>query len=301
MSPIKLLFSLVLCALITACNFDSMYLHPHKIPAGAEKVDVFDRQSGKQLTVEIGEHYQPTFLNSRGDTAQLEFQIESVLFENNDGNTLNGWIMRPDGNYNGTTLLFFHGNAGNLFSHYNGVVPLVQRGFKVFIFDYSGFGFSEGRASRENVLKDATASLGYLRERTDIQREHLILYGQSLGGHLAAVIAGENQEKIDGVVVEGAFSSHRDIAASTAGFLGRILVAEQYSGLEAIGQYKKPLLVIHSKQDRTVPFELGKKLYDHANEPKTFLKIENCHICGPLYYADTIASHINQMTRIARQ
>lgn len=301
MSPIKFLFPLVLCILLTACSFDSMYLHPHKIPADAEKVSVYDRRAGEQLTAEIGENFQPTFLSNSGDTADLAFEIESVLFGNNYGNTLNGWIMRPDSGYNGTTLLFFHGNAGNLFNHYNGVVPFVERGFKVFIFDYSGFGFSEGKASRDNVLRDANAALGYFLNRADLERAHLVLYGQSLGGHLAAVIAGQNQDKIDGLVVEGAFSSHGDIAASSAGFLGRILVAEKYSGLEAIGQYRKPLLVIHSPEDRTVPFELGKKLYDSANDPKSFLEIENCHICGPLYYADTIVSEINKMTRMGIQ
>lgn len=254
-----------------------------------------DHQNKDTLIINIGEHFQPVFKSKNGDTAELPYNVESVLFENTKGNRLNGWIIKPEEGYNGTTILFLHSNSGNLFTQYQEVLPLVKNGFSVFIFDYSGYGFSQGKATRDNVLLDATAALSYLQSRTDIKKEHLIIYGQSLGGHLAINLAARNQDMIDGLVTEGAFSSHKDIAAETAGFIGRIIVAEKYSGLESVRNFHKPVLIIHSTEDETIPFEQGEKLFANANEPKTFLKIDKCHICGLSFYPDEILNAINKL------
>jgi fermentation-respiration switch protein FrsA (DUF1100 family) len=160
------------------------------------------------------------------------------------------------------------------------------------MFDYSGYGFSEGKLSRKNILADANSALTYVKSRSDVNRKKLIIYGQSLGGHLAAVVASKREKEIDGLVIEGAFSSHKDIAANTAGVLGRLLVKEDYSAYKSIQKYKKPVLIIHSIEDKVIPFRMGKKLYDRANAPKEFFEIRECHICGPQYYADSIANRI---------
>ena len=167
--------------------------------------------------------------------------------------------------------------------------------FQVFIFDYSGFGFSEGKATRKQVLSDANAALNYIKGREDVKGTKLVIYGQSLGGHLSAVVAAQRQEEIDGLVIEGAFSSHKDIAAENAGFFGRLLVCEQYSASESIRNYKKPVLIIHSTEDDIIPFEMGKKLFDNANNPKEFYEIKHCHMCGPDFYAESIAQKIKKM------
>jgi len=281
--------------MLHSCAFNNMFLQPDKIPKDAKKATLIDHQGKDTLIIHFGENHQPTFTDSNGDPAKLGYTVKNALFKNSIGNQLNGWIISPKEDYNGTTVLFLHGNAGNIVTQFTGVLPLVRQGFEILFFDYSGFGFSEGKATRENVLLDATAALEYLLKQQNSSYEHLIIYGQSLGGHLATKIAAQNEADIDALVVEGAFSSHKDIAAETAGIFGRILVAEKYSGLKAIQDFQKPVLIIHSTEDETVPFEQGKKLFDYANEPKTFYEIEKCHICGPLFYSDEIASKINEM------
>ena len=86
------------------------------------------------------------------------------------------------------------------------------------------------------------------------------------------------------------------MAAKKYGFLGRLLIAEKYSAVNYIKTYHKPLLSIHSAEDKTVPFDMGKKLFDNANEPKTFFELmKKCHLCGSVYYSDEISQRIKSM------
>jgi len=289
---------LTICLLLSSCAFNNLYLYPDVLPKDSKGVKFVKRYTKDTISVNFSEGFTPTYLNGKKDTIDFPYSIESVLLDNTKGNILNGWMYTPDSNFNGTSVLFLHGNAGNIISQTGGPVALAKAGFKVLIIDYSGFGFSEGKATRNNVLTDGTAALDYLVKREGKISKRIIIYGQSLGGHLAATVADRNQEKIDGLVVEGAFSSHRDIAADMMGifgWLGRISTAEKYSGKKSIKTYKKPLLVIHSREDKTVPYKQGVKLYEKGNQPKSFYQIDSCHICGPLYYADSIVYKMNQM------
>jgi len=226
---------------------------------------------------------------------QPDYTIESVVFKSSSGNNLNGWMLKPKNTKPAITLLHLHGNGGWLLSQFRAITPLLKHGFQVFIFDYSGYGYSEGSATRDNVLMDGNSALTWLKSRPDVQQTPIVIYGQSLGGHLSAVVASQRQNEIDGLVIEGAFSSHKDIAADRGGFLGRIIVSEKYCGFESIRSFKKPVLVIHSTEDKVVPFEMGQKLYENANAPKEFYEIVNCHICGPKFYADSISQKIKKM------
>lgn len=279
-----------------SCSFDKVFLYPEAIPADVKTTELIDRQSGDTIIAQIGPNYQPSFVNRENNTIYPGGTAESVLFKNSSGNQLNGWILSPYSKFNGRTLLFLHGNAGNITTHFSYALPLVQKGFKVFLFDYSGFGFSEGEATREQVLEDANAALDYLVSRTDLKSKKLLIYGQSLGGHLAATMAATNQDKIDGLIIEGAFSTHKGIAANKAGLLGRWFVSEKYSGLEAIRENKKPVLIIHSVDDEVTPYEMGMELFEAANQPKSFYSIEKYHMAGPIYYSDQIAARIKKLT-----
>jgi alpha-beta hydrolase superfamily lysophospholipase len=175
------------------------------------------------------------------------------------------------------------------------MTPLIKNGFQIFMFDYSGFGFSEGKAKKENILIDAFSALNYLKSRQDVMNTKLIIYGQSLGGHLSAVVASQKQNDIDGLVIEGAFSSHKDIAAYTLGIFGRIIVNEKYSAIKSIKDYKKPLLIIHSTEDETIPFNMGRKIFENANLPKEFYEIKHKHILGTKYYSEEISKKMKSM------
>lgn len=239
--------------------------------------------------------HQPTFLRNGRDTIDPGYTIESVVYKNTNGDTLNGWFLKPKGQPAGITVLHLHGNAGCVVSQYGAISPLLKYGMQVFVFDYSGFGFSGGKATKKNVLVDALSTLDYLKAREDIKNTSLVLYGQSLGGHLSAVVGAKRQSDIDALVIEGAFSSHKDIAAYTVPVLGRLIVKKDYSAKQSIKEFHKPLLVIHSTEDETIPFKMGRKLFEAANAPKEFYEIKKCHICGPNYYPEEISKKIKNL------
>lgn len=284
---------------VTGCSFNSVYLKPTKlppIPAGKDQVTITSK-SDKDTTVVLfdAKTLQPTFLNTKNDTMRVDYTIESVRFKSTSGHLLNGWFLKPKNSKPAITLLHFHGNAGFLLSNYKAMTPLLPYGFQAFVFDYSGFGFSEGKATRDQILIDGNAALTYIKSRADVQNTKVVLYGQSLGGHLSAVVAAQRQSEIDALVMEGAFSSHKDIAAAKAGFFGRMLVSEKYAASDYISEYKKPLLLIHSTEDEIIPFAMGQKILARANQPKSLYEIQKCHICGTDYYADSIAQKIKKM------
>lgn len=297
----KVSFRLLSLLLLSSCSFNGLYLKPTRLPelpANKDKVTITTRSKNDTNVVEFNtKTLQPTFLTTRRDTMTLDYTIESVQFKSLSGNLLNGWFIKPKGVTANITLLHIHGNAGFILTQYQAMIPLLKHGFQAFVFDYSGFGFSKGNASRDNVLLDANAALQYIKARPEVVNTPLVIYGQSLGGHLSAVVASQNQSLINALVIEGAFSSHKDIAAKSAGFLGRLLVKEKYSALQALPKYTKPLLIIHSTEDEVIPFKLGEKLFAKGNQPKLFYEIKHPHICGPEFYADSIATKIKQLLK----
>jgi hypothetical protein len=292
-SIIILFIAFVMCG----CSFNKMFLSPDKVPAGAKSLKLF---SAKDTTIIYfsSETHQPVFTKSGRDTIDPGFSIESVVFQSSDGNKLNGWMLKPKKNFCGITLLHLHGNAGFLLNQYQLIAPLLKNGFQIFMFDYSGFGFSEGKATRKNILPDAVSALDYIKSRADVKNTKLVIYGQSLGGHLAAVTAEKRQNEIDGLVIEGGFSSDKDAAASIAGIFGRVLVKQTYSAKKSIVQFHKPVLIIHSVDDKIIPLHLGKKLFAAANEPKEFYEIQKPHIYGAVYYTDEISAKIKNMLSV---
>ena len=292
----KSLFTIFLLFLLSACSFDNQFLQPRKIPSDLRKLNI--RSKNDTLQVEFkNENLQPHFFTQQGEKYSLGYKIESVVFPSKNGNMLNGWILSPieDNQANGITIMHYHGNYGNLLFQLGTIYPLVNHGFKIFMFDYSGFGFSQGQATRDNVIIDGQSALDYLLSRKDIAEDKIVIYGQSLGGHLSAVIAEKNQDKIDGLVIEGAFSSHKDVGKEFFGWLGKILVAEKYSAKESIQNYHKPVLIIHSREDEIIPFKMGETLYEKANQPKEMLEIEHNHLAGPKYYELQISNKIKEL------
>lgn len=291
---INYFLTILILTLLASCSANKLFLRPTKIPYLAKKATL--KTATDTTTIYFsGDTHQPTSTNKENDTIDLGYTIESVIFESANGNMLNGWFLKPKNEVAKITLLHFHGSEGSLLQQYQAIAPLVKYGFQIFVFDYSGFGFSEGKATRKNVLIDALSALDYLKTRKDIKDTNLIIYGQSLGGNLSAVVARQREKDIDALVIEGGFSSHKDIAESEGGFFGKLIVKEMYSGKASIKDYHKPLLVIHSSEDKEVPFALGKELFENANQPKEFYEIKNCHICGAQFYADIISQKIKDL------
>lgn len=284
----------IITILLTSCSFNKLFLQPTKIPASTTQLSL--KTAGDSTLVSFsGEAHQPVFLKNGTDTITFDFSIESVNYKSANGNILNGWLLKPKNITPTTTLLHLHGNGGCLLSQFKAISPLVEKGFQVFMFDYSGFGFSQGKSTRKNVLLDALSTLDYLKTRPDISTTTLLLYGQSLGGHLSAVVAAQRPDVISGLIIEGAFSSHKDIGGHMVPVLGKIFVKQGYSAVKSIKDFHKPVLVIHSTEDEMIPFYMGKKIFDNANEPKEFYEVKKCHICAPQFYAAEIAEKIKKM------
>ena len=291
------LITLILFFFLASCSFNSVFFKPDKYPAGFNELKIKTPDDTIRIFF-VGEAHQPVFTKRNGrDTVIPPYTIESVVFKSSNGHIINGWFLKPKEQTTNITLLHLHGNAGSLFSQYQLISPLVKKGLQVFMFDYSGYGFSEGKATHKNVLEDANSALDYLKSREEAAGTKVVVYGQSLGGHLSAVLATQRQKDIDGLVTEGAFSSPKDIGALTAPVIGRLFTKERYAAKKSIKDYHKPLLVIHSREDKIIPFSMGQRIFSAANTPKEFYEIKKSHMYGPTYYAEEITIKIKEMLR----
>ena len=234
--------------------------------------------------------YQP-------DTSR--YFVEEINFLSTNGKNLNGWFFKPKNKKIIGTILHFHGNAGNISYQYQFSDSLIKAGFQVMVFDYQGFGKSEGKVSQEKVLEDGISALHYVKKREDVKNTKLILFGQSLGGHLSCVVAAREQKMIDGLVVEGAFTGHESMAIYVGGksgapkWLAKMLVPSKYNAIDEIAKVTIPKLIIHSIEDATCPFYMGKELFEKALAPKEFWEIKGPHIqCSELYRGDFVKKFI---------
>ncbi len=269
-----------------------MFLHPYKLEANAT---VNYLPNYKDSLVLRFNEYSPTFYIKDKSQVDTTYMITSDFFVNEKGDSLNVWWINPNISWNHKTIFFLHGNAANLAYQYQSMIPFVHEGYRVFALDYSGFGFSQGKAKRKFLIDDAREAFELFVKDSITSSGEIIVYGQSLGGHLSATIAHEFQESISLLVTEGAFASHKDVASDMAGILGRIFVKEGYSGKKAIEEFEKPYLIVHSTDDKVVHYWHSEELFQHAGEKTKILTIDNCHICGPRFYFDTIRTTMEHM------
>jgi uncharacterized protein len=208
-----------------------------------------------------------------GDWNQPELTFEDAWFEAADGTKLHGWYVPHDRPR--AVALFTHGNAGNI-SHRADLLQALNRlGVAVLAFDYRGYGRSEGAPNEEGVLADARAARKWLAERAGVTEKDIVLMGESLGGGVAVILAGESPAR--GLVLENTFSSIPEVAAAHyPGLPINMLMRTKFDAASAIKNYHGPLLQFHGDCDTIVPFTLGKKLFDAANQPKKFITITGC-------------------------
>lgn len=227
--------------------------------------------------------------------SSFNLAFEDVYIKTVDNLKINGWfIPYPGAKY---TFLFCHGNAGNLEHRLEKLLMLRNIGINVFIIDYRGYGKSEGKISEKGLYLDARAAYGYLVNSRRITPEQVILYGESLG--TAAVIGLAADVKVRAVILEGAFSRGRDMAARIYPLLPTFLFANSFDSLTKIKKVKVPKLFIHSRNDEIVPLELAKKLYNLSPEPKEFSELIGGHNTAFLdsreKYISSIGSFIEKL------
>ncbi len=225
---------------------------------------------------------QPVFLYSPVKEVpytpdELGLDFDKVIFKSKDGLMLSGWYIPAE--HSEWTVLFCHGNGGNMMHSLDTINILYNLGLNCFIFDYRGYGNSEGKPSEEGTYLDVKAAYMWLTEKKKISPDDIIVFGRSLGGSIAAQLAGEI--KLGALIIESTFTSYVDIGRKFYPYMPvRWFARFSYRTIDYIQKVRCPVMIIHSRTDETVPFEFGLELYEAANEPKEFVEIFGSHNDG---------------------
>jgi fermentation-respiration switch protein FrsA (DUF1100 family) len=210
--------------------------------------------------------------------AYLELPVQRVEFPTDDGLSIVSWLIPAHGDSSGFWLIICHGNAGNLSefgrpAHYAG---LRQLGLNLLAFDYRGYGESEGVPTEGGLYRDAQAAYRYLRETLAIPPERIIVFGHSLGSAVAIDLV--SRAAVAGLIVEGALTSAIHRGQELYPYIPvRWIAASRYASIEKISKVTVPKLFLHAKGDEVIPLAHGRRLYEAAPPPKTFVQLDGGH------------------------
>ena len=246
----------------------------------------------------------PTLLLSLGCTNMFFFPMkehilspekiglayEDVYIETEDKIKLHGWFLHAKKKPNETakaTILLLHGNAENISTHIGAVYWLPQEGFNVFLYDYRGYGKSEGELNIDTAISDVSNVIDGISKRDDVDKSKLIIFGQSLGAAIAAnaVAKYQTEYNVSALILESGFSDFRKIAKEklndswiTWAFQWplSLTITNNYSPAMALSRISDiPVLIIHGDNDKVVPLKHGRLLYESASQPKEMWIVAN--------------------------
>lgn len=243
----QILILLVFCVILQSCQMNMFFYFPDKTEAVPSP--------------NASEHYIPF---------KEEKSVHGLLFKKD----------KPR-----ASIFILHGNAGNLTGWQSVAEMLWEDGYQVFIFDYPEFGNSDGKARHNQVIEASQKAFEYFNTLPEVEGTKKMVMGFSLGGNLALKIGHDNQESLDAMVVEGAFTNYRDVGIATVPKILRfapwLVLGSKFRGEELIKDWKKPLLVVHSTEDDVCPYEMGKLIYENAGSTKKELwSIKGAHLQG---------------------
>ena len=233
---------------------------------------------GLTLILYFNQHrllYYPNYptrqLTNTPDAIGLVYQDVKLLTE--DSVMLHAWFIPGETR---VTVLFFHGNAGNI-SHRLATLHLLHElRMNVLIVDYRGYGNSEGTVTEQGTYHDAEAAWLYLTTTRGMKAEQIVIFGRSLGGAIGTWLAQKHTPAA--LVIESCFTSIPDVGAKLYPYFPvRLLSRFQYRTDTFIANVHCPVLIVHSHDDDLVPYEHGLRLYEKAGEPKDFLEITGTH------------------------
>jgi fermentation-respiration switch protein FrsA (DUF1100 family) len=240
--------------------------------------------------------YHPEPWQDRNWAGLIGLPLEEVWFQSADGTKLFGWYVESSAT--NAVLLWCHGNAGNIINRLENLRELYRLGLSVLIFDYRGYGRSQGRPDEEGLYQDAIGAYDYLTRTRMIRPERIILFGRSLGASVAAELAA--QKPAAGLILESPFPSVEAVAKFHYGGLPvhRLLGAE-FRLIDRLPQLSLPKLVIHGDRDDIIPIELGRQVFDAAPSPKEWYVIQgadhnNTYQIGGVAYFRRLGEFIRQ-------
>jgi len=208
----------------------------------------------------------------------IGLDYEDAFIETADGERLHGWFV-PAANARGT-LLFFHGNAGNISHRLDSIAIFNRLGLDVLIVDYRGYGQSSGSPSETGTYRDARAAWDWLLAR-GVAPGRIVVFGRSLGGAVGAWLAAQPDVRPAGLIVESCFTSGVDMARRLYPWLpARWITRLKYPARDYVAAAESPVMVIHSRDDEIIPFDMGRALFDAAPQPKIFFELRGDHSAG---------------------
>jgi len=222
--------------------------------------------------------------------SEFGLQYENIKLISGDGTALHAWWLPAQGIAKGT-VYFLHGNAQNISAHINSVAWLPEQGYQVLLLDYRGFGRSKGTASLPEVFTDIKAGVAWLARNSQVSGKPLYLLGQSLGAALGGFVVGNSAQYLsnfDGIVLDAGFTGFQALSkeVATANWLTwpfqypvKWLMPAGYELIDVVANISPtPLLIIHGRQDKIIPFHHAEKLYEKANRPKVLIEYQGGHI-----------------------
>ncbi len=223
----------------------------------------------------------------------LRLNFEDIYFKTKDNVSINGWLIKN--RHAKITLLYLHGNAGNMTDRLDKIELFYKMGLNIFIIDYRGYGRSTGRPSEHGVYEDAQAAYDFLISRSDIKTDKIVVYGASLGGVVAVDLA--TKRPVHGLIIDSTFSSAADMAKRMYPYIPSCLLQTKMDSMTKIQNLMMPKLFIHSSEDNLVPIELGRKLYEKAPNPKEFLEVKGGHNDSHIFSQDIWGKGITQFLK----
>ena len=214
--------------------------------------------------------YHPSENNYMND--EIKFKYEEIFIEVNENIKLRSWFIKKDLN-KFKTLIYFHGNAGNLFNRVHKLNRLNDLNLNILIISWRGFSGNLGKPTEKNLYEDSKKSIIWLNKE-GVKSKDIVLYGESLGTGVAVELATEN--KFNSLILESPYTSMINAAKLYYPYLPvKLLLKDKFDSINKIEKVKLPLLIMHGKKDDIVPFKMGEELFIKANEPKYFFFPEN--------------------------
>lgn len=236
--------------------------------------------------------------------SQFGIEYQDVYFKSVDNLDLHGWWF-PSPEKSKALLVYLHGNGENISTHSAAVHWLTKHKYDVFIFDYRGYGWSQGIPDMDKAMTDIYQALVYANKRK-IAGNKLFVMGQSLGASMGIYALTQKPEGIDGVIFVSPFSDYRKIArhALASSWLTwafqwplSLTVSNEYRPLDYVNQLPEiPVLYLYSQEDQVIPEEQVKELFEESNKPKFIDKVEGTHsrIFGIESNRNIILNYLNE-------
>ena len=241
--------------------------------------------------------YHPDPWKDQDWKARSALPLEEVWFQSGDGTKLFGWYVESAAT--SAVVRWCHGNAGNIINRLENLRELYRIGLSVFIFDYRGYGRSQGSPSEEGLYQDALGAHDYLTRNRMISPERIVLFGRSLGAAVAGELAV--QKPAAGLILESSFPSIAAVAKFHYGGLPvHWLLGAEFTLIDRLPHLSLPKLIIHGDQDDIIPLELGRQVFEAAKPPKFFYAIpgadhNNTYQVGGAAYFRRLAEFIQMV------